>query len=286
MPNIDIKQNLIKKFTQPLPDFYQRRIVFWKDSEKEFESFVDELNIDNVKIAKLNNSNSFYVKKLLLMDEPRTNFLIYDTSSYDDPRDCWMWDVELYSESFRADYLSTLMEEMDIAQSPSLRSTVREYTKFFDNKERKATYKSLCTSTDDVRTLHMGIIATLVNAKSLYMHDILLQIIKSGFDKNNNNPYQNIVKFGNEEIFWKAVSNYTGYQGDDLKELVKSILITALAQTMSVEEIEKVYSEYLNAEKIGHCYDIVNEWYGSSDEMFVKRIIIDIGRNYILFPYC
>lgn len=279
MPNIDIKQNLINKFTQSLADFYQRRIVFWKDSEKEFEFFVDELNIDNVKIVKLNNSNSFYVKKLLLVDEPETNYLVYDTSSFNDARDCWMWDIELYSEVFRADYLSTLMEEMDIAQSPSLRSTVREYTKFFDNKERKAAYKSLCNSTDDVRTLHMGIIATLVNAKNLYMHDILLQIIKSGFDKNNNNPYQNIVKFGNEEIFWKAVSNYTGYQGDELKELVKSILITALSQTMSVEEIEKVYSKYLNTEKIEHCYDIVNEWYSSSDEIFIKRLIIDIGRE-------
>lgn len=279
MANMDIKQNIINKFTQPLPDFYHRRIVFWKDSEKEFESFVDELSIENVKVIKLNNSNSFYIKKLLLADEPNTSFLVYDTSSYNDPKDNWMWDIELYSEVFRADYLSTLMEEMDIAQSPSLRSAVKDYSKFFDNKERKAAYKSLCDSTDDLRTLHMGIIAALSNAKSLYMHDILLQIIKSGFDEENNALYQNMVKFGNIETFWKAVNSYTGYQGNDLKDLVKSILITALAQTMDSDEIEKVYSKYLNIEKTNQCYDIVNEWYGSNDVGFIKRMVIDIGRE-------
>lgn len=279
MPNTDIKQTIIKKFNQPLADYYKRRIVFWKDSDKEFENFVDELNLNEVKIVKLTESNSFYVKKLLLVDEPSTNFLVYDTTSYNNPRDNWMWDIELCSEIFRADYLSTLMEEMDIAQSPSLRNAVKEYSKFFDNKERKAAYKALCDSTDTLRTLHLGIIAALSGAKSLYMHDILLQVIKNGFDEDDNTVYQNMIKYGNIEIFWKAVKSYTGYTEDSLKELVKTILITALAQTMDPEEIKKVYSKYLHEESINNCYDIVNEWYSSTDVKFVKRMIIDIGRE-------
>ena len=63
MANIDLKQNIQNKFKQPLADFYKRRIVFWNDSEKEFESVVDELNLDNVRIVKLTSNNSFLVKK-------------------------------------------------------------------------------------------------------------------------------------------------------------------------------------------------------------------------------
>lgn len=68
MANIDIKQNIQNKFKQPLADFYKRRIVFLKDSEKEFESVVYELNLDNVRIVKLTSNNSFLVKKQLCQD--------------------------------------------------------------------------------------------------------------------------------------------------------------------------------------------------------------------------
>ena len=63
MANIDIKHNIQNKFKQPLADFYKRRIVFWKDSEKEFESAIDELNLENVKVVRLTNNNSFSIKK-------------------------------------------------------------------------------------------------------------------------------------------------------------------------------------------------------------------------------
>ena len=284
MANIDIKQNIQSKFKQPLADFYKRRIVFWKDSEKEFESSVDEMNLENVKIIKLTNNNSFSVKKQLLIDEPETSFLVYDTSSFDDPKDNWMWDIELYSESFRADYISTLLEEMDIAQHPSLRNAVKEYSEFFDNKGRKSAYKQICASTGDLKTLHSGILSVLTNSKTLDIHEVLLQLIKKGFKEEDNEFYQNIVKFGNAEVFWKIVNRYTGYTGTSLNELVKSVLITALAQTIDPEEIKKYYSQYLSEENISNCYDIVNEWYSSADATFVKKMIIDVGRELQIVP--
>lgn len=284
MANIDIKQNIQNKFRQPLADFYKRRIVFWKDSEKEFESTVDELKLDNVKIVKLTSSNSFSVKKQLLVDEPETNFLVYDTSLFDDPKDNWMWDIELYSEMFRADYLSTLLEEMNIAQHPSLRNAVKEYSKFFDNKDRKNAYRQLCTSTDDLKTLHLGIISVLTNTKTLDIHEVLLQLFKKGFEENDNELFLNIVKFGNVDVFWKVVNRYTGYAGTSLNELAKSVLLTALAQTIDPEEIKKYYGQYLSEENIGNCYDIVNEWYNSPDVAFVKKMITDVGRELRIVP--
>ena len=53
MINNDIKDKLVNIFNKPLQENYVRRIVFWHDYKKEFESFIDELSIDNVKIIKI-----------------------------------------------------------------------------------------------------------------------------------------------------------------------------------------------------------------------------------------
>lgn len=273
MADINIKKNIEEKFSQPLNEFYKRRIVFWKDSDKEFESFVDEMNIENVNIVKLRENNSFLIKKQMLIDDPESDFLVYDTTSFDDPKDNWMWDIELYSEVFRADFLSTLMEEMNIADHPSLRNMVKEYSVFFENKDRKKAYSNLCLVTDDLKTLHLGIIASLCRSKSLYMHEILLNLMK------DHGLLDDIKKFGNEDVFWKAVSSYTGYKGRGLNELLQSILITALGQNMDPDEIEKHYPSFFHRENIVNCYDIVNEWFNSSDVSFVKKMILDCGRD-------
>lgn len=43
-----IQFDLIERFTAPLPEFYQRRIIFWQDEDREFESMLDELYIPDV----------------------------------------------------------------------------------------------------------------------------------------------------------------------------------------------------------------------------------------------
>ena len=72
-----IQFTLRERFAAPLPEFYRRRIVFWKDEDREFEKDVDELNLEGVKIIKLTGTNNFAVKKLLLHDDLESNYLIY-----------------------------------------------------------------------------------------------------------------------------------------------------------------------------------------------------------------
>ena len=38
-----IIQDLNHRFAAPLPEFYQRRIIFWYDEDKEFEDKMDEM---------------------------------------------------------------------------------------------------------------------------------------------------------------------------------------------------------------------------------------------------
>ena len=60
-----IIQDLNRRFAAPLPEFYQRRIIFWYDEDKEFEDKLDEVVLENAKVIVLTGNNAFSVKKLL-----------------------------------------------------------------------------------------------------------------------------------------------------------------------------------------------------------------------------
>ena len=104
-----IQFTLRERFAAPLPEFYQRRIIFWQDEDREFEAMLDELYIPDVTIIKLTGTNNFAVKKMLLHDDLTGNYLIYNPFSYADPKDNWLLDIEKFSEEYRSDLISTRM---------------------------------------------------------------------------------------------------------------------------------------------------------------------------------
>ena len=60
-----INRTLQERFAAELPDCYQRRIIFWFDSDREFETMLDELELPDVKLLKLTGDNFFEAKMLL-----------------------------------------------------------------------------------------------------------------------------------------------------------------------------------------------------------------------------
>ena len=73
-----IIQDLNRRFAAPLPEFYQRRIIFWYDEDKEFEDKLDEVVLENAKVIALTENNAFSVKKLLSVDDLTTISNIYN----------------------------------------------------------------------------------------------------------------------------------------------------------------------------------------------------------------
>ena len=57
-----IIQDLNRRFAAPLPEFYQRRIIFWYDEDKEFEDKLNEVVLENAKVIALTGNNAFSVK--------------------------------------------------------------------------------------------------------------------------------------------------------------------------------------------------------------------------------
>lgn len=276
-----IQLKLSERFAEPLPEFYKRRIIFWKDEDKEFENIVDELSLNNVIIKKATGNNNFVLKKLLSEDDLTNNYLVYNTITYEDKKDNWLRDIELYSEEFRADRISMQMEELRITTSNAMRKTVKLYAKFFENKERKTRLKKIGRGYMTPIQLHIDIMAVLCGLNGGSANDVIIAVLCAGLDKENNPALINIEKFGNIDAFWSLVRRYTGYMNEDDKPLgflASHILLTALSQTISpsvIKGLERFISETSKA----YCYSLVHEWQFSEKNAELLEICRGVERE-------
>jgi len=262
-----IQFTLRERFAAPLPEFYQRRIIFWQDEDREFEAMLDELYIPDVTIIKLTGTNNFAVKKMLLHDDLSGNYLIYNPFSYADPKDNWLLDIEKFSEEYRSDLISTRMNELNIEASPAMRKAVKLYAKFFDSKERIERLKRIGREYHTPLQLHIDIMAVLAGLNGGSAQDVFIAVLSAGQDEENNAVLGNIKKFGNIDAFWQLVRKYTGYIHEDGKTLdlfSAHVLLTALAQTMN-PSVLKGLERFISDSNKAYCYSIVHEWRNRED---------------------
>lgn len=134
---------LDKKFKLPLPQFYNRRIIFWVDESKDFLDYIDDVSFDNARVIKLDCNNNFAVKYLLNFEDLESNFLVYQPFVYENNEEDWFYDMKLYSEIFRADLISLWINELNVVDSEKLRGDIKNYSKFFNAKTRRVKFNSL-----------------------------------------------------------------------------------------------------------------------------------------------
>lgn len=270
MANLDLtllRQTLIMRFAAPLPEFYQRRIIFWNDEDREFEETLDELNLPDVTIVKLTGTNNFAVKKLLLHDDLTGNYLIYNPISYEHPQDDWLRDIEKFSEEYRADYYSMLMSELNIEATPIMRKTVKTYSTFFANKDRVKKLRQIGRDYHTPLQLHIDIMAVLAGCPGGTAQDVIIAVFEAGLDEADNAALTAIQKFGNLDAFWQLVRKYTGFiheDGKTLGEFAAHILLTAQTQTMNAS-VFKALERFLSESNQAYCYSIVHEWRSRED---------------------
>lgn len=259
-------QDLTRRFSAPLPEFYRRRIIFWYDEEREFEDQSGEFELPNVKLVKLTGSNAFSIKKLLTVDDTVSNFLVYQPFGYDDIEKDWLLDVELYSESFRADLFSIWMDEMNAASSPALRKTVKDYRKFFGEKRRRAKTAALSEKNGFLSpsSLHLAVMGVLSGAAA-NPSAVIKAVLSAGVGQDNAR-FQEFIKYGADKPFWEMVRQGTGYYEETpaLERLAAHVLLSAAARTMPIESLSGL-DNFLSIPHQSYCYDFVSDWLHSGD---------------------
>ena len=143
----DIKNELEKKFDEPLKEFYKRKIIFWNDESGEFQEDVKDLELSNAKVLILSETNQFASKKLLSCDDEKSNYLVYNPLIKDLEHD-WLLDIKLYSEEYRADKVSRLMQELNILNTVELKREVEQYIEFFKSSKRREALHAVSSTID------------------------------------------------------------------------------------------------------------------------------------------
>lgn len=260
-----ILQDLNRRFAAPLPEFYKRRIIFWKDDDREFEDKLDDINLNDAKLVVLTGSNNFEIKKLLSFDDTSSNYLVYCPISYDKPDDNWLIDIELYSEEFRADLISIWMTEIGIPSTPALRKQVKQYKKYLNASPRRA--KLIGQNIATPSQLHLAIMAAICGVKNVQPNLIIRAVIESGLDADSNNIYQDLVKYEVDQVFWAMVNQGTGYGEEEvnLGRLATHILLTATTRTIRLEHLAGL-DPFISSAHQAYCYDFISEWLHSDTD--------------------
>lgn len=261
-----VTQDLNRRFSAPLPEYYHRRIIFWHDEDREFEDKLDEIQLDNAKLVVLTGNNTFMVKKLLGSDDPTGNYLVYNPLSFDKPDDDWLMDVKLYSEEFRADLISMWMDEIGLSSNFTMRKQMKHYRKFFNAKERRARVAAQNKTPETPAQLHMAVMAAICGIKDAQPNKIMRCVFHAGLDKSNNPVYQDFVNYGAQEAFWAMVRQGTGYceEEGDIGQLAIHMLLTASTRTMFPEHLAGL-DRFLSFPHQAYCYDLVSDWLQSED---------------------
>lgn len=263
-------QELNRRFAQPLPEFYSRRIIFWYDEEREFEDKIAEMELSEAKIVHLTETNNFEVKKLLTVDDKNGNYCVYSPLSYPDEQN-WLLPVQLYSEEFRADLISMWLEEMQIENTANIRKTVKDYRDFFKTKTHRTKVAGLNQKITMPVQLHKAVMAVLCGVKEMQPNLLIRTVLRAGIDQENNGIYQSFVRFGTKDIFWAMVAQVSGYREEepDLARLSCHVLMTAVTRTMRMDNLAGV-DDFISMPHQSYCYDFVSEWMhsGETDELF------------------
>ena len=273
MDSEKIIQDLNRRFAAPLPEFYKRRIVVWIDEDQEFVDKLDKITLGGAKVVALTGTNNFYVKKLLAVDDPTSNYLVYRPFAYESDEDNWLLDVELYAEEFRADLVSMWMDEMGIPQTPALRRSFKQYRKFFNAQARRNKVSAQPVTPTTPAQLQMAIMAALAGLKDAKPNAIIKAVLQAGLLKDSNAVYQEFVNYGIDEAFWRMVAQGIGYQDmdSDLAQLATHILLTASTRTMRQEFLSGLQM-FLSSAHQAYCYDFVSDWMHSEDAKDIYEI--------------
>lgn len=268
-------QDLNRRFAAPLPEFYQRRIIFWYDEDQEFADKLDEIVLENAKTVVLTGSNAFAVKKLLNHDDLTSNYLVYSPVSYDRQDDNWLLDIELYSEEFRADLISIWMDEMDIPSTPAMRKQVKHYRKYFNAKDRRARIVAQNKIPSTPAQLHMAVMAAICGLKNPQPNQIIRSVFRAGLDVQNNTIYREFINYGSEDAFWAMVRQGCGFYEEehDLGRLAIHLLLTASTRTLRPEYLAGLDS-FISMPHQAYCYDFISEWLHGED----REQLYDVAR--------
>lgn len=210
-----LKEILYSPFNREDEKSRTRKIIFWYDPKKEYESTIDELELDNTEIIKY-DKNSFWIRYHIEREELSKNIIIYFPFDRRNNFDNDLLDLEVSNSDlvFNPDMVNIKLRSLGLKNE--FRPLIIKYEKFFANNKRLIEFKNFDIE-KNVNNFDLVVTSVLLKIKTINEDEILKEIIKSYYF--NENKYEELFKFGNMEFILDLFNNYFGSEVTDYKEL-------------------------------------------------------------------
>ncbi|WP_298999585.1 BREX-1 system phosphatase PglZ type A [uncultured Dialister sp.] len=240
-------------------DTGERHIVFWYDADGTFKDDIDELaqHLTKAKVWKLTGRNQFRTKVLLEREDKENSYLLY--ADYPKPplAENHLEDMELYSESFQADRISLLMQEMDVGED--CRSVLLEHEDFFAAASRRKAFLALPVETYTNDSILLAMTCVVAKVKSISLVDLLRSILMG--DLNNSPALEAMGKWHLLPYFWGKLASRFGYQSENpnLTDFVVSLFATYASREVNGKS-GNMFGEYIYPDKSGNIMAFLDDF--------------------------
>ena len=197
--------------------FQQHRLVFWYDTNAEFNDLFASTQITGVVNLMIDN-NEFSLKHRLLVDEPSTKFLIYQAKAKPEDNENWLLDLLLSNYEFQTEASSLYLQDLDL--SIEYKNLVQSHEEFFINQNRIEQLKSILEKDDTESKIRLKMLSVICNCDPEWekvLYSLFAETIKSKTDK-----YKSIEKFNLSSFVWEVVERKYNYKSTSptIKDLI------------------------------------------------------------------
>lgn len=243
-----IQAHLRRLFTSGGPDHSGHRVVWWHDVEAEFESELSDLALEaccdgGVKVIHLAGKSGLALKVQILLEQPTSRFMIYQTGPQTDPANDLLLDIRRWAAPFAADKSTLILRELGLFDALALKPLINDRAKFFASRERLEKLQRLVTTGDNERQLDLKIMAVLAKAAQPQLAQIL-RIALAEMDVENlavSTPLlAEFSRFGLLERFWEFIGAEFRYvdNSPSLRNLLLRLFTTDFARHLAAKPLE------------------------------------------------
>jgi uncharacterized protein (TIGR02687 family) len=261
-----------------------RKLVFWYDTDGQFQDTYDELNLDGVEKIQLDDT-PFTLKHRLLIEHPNQPCLLYAPFPEPAPGDNWLLDLQQSGLTFSADRAAIIYADLGFHER-RLESVIRRHLKFFNSEKKRAPALQAMQLPADTseQTLLLAMLCVVAGLKIPDAPVLIRQVLMQGLLETDNSLWSEITRFVSAEAFWQVVQDHFSLRDDkpSLKKLLTRLLVTHLGLSLR-GALPSALAQY-SITPGQQAYAFIEQWMrDQQDAEALKALSQEIGKSLDIF---
>ena len=210
-----------------------RKLVFWYDESASFEDEVEQLNIPDVTIYRMEPNTQFATKWMLELEHPDESFLIYAPYAKPALEDNHLADMLFYSQEYSTDRVTMIAQDFNLDERTKL--FLKEHISFFAAQDRAKKFYDFGAPVYTEDTFALAMLAVLCKCPPK-PEEVVRSVLRGSLDAENESLLA-FSKFGLVSDFWQVCRRLFGYNPAEksLKDLVTCLFATYAAHAMDID---------------------------------------------------